>query len=499
MLAAAIFVCSPVLSAQDSKNGNGKDDEKNKFVEKQSVQHHKITIAGETVPFRSRAGTMEITLGQGKDKREAYVFYVAYTRTGVENRSERPITFSFNGGPGSSSVWLHLGCLGPWQVQIPDDASMPRPPYKLRENPLSLIDKTDLVFIDPVSTGYSRAKEGTDPEKFHGVRKDIRSVGRFIHNYVTDNERWGSPRFLIGESYGTTRAAGLSLYMQKRYGMEFSGLMLVSSILNFRIFSRGQDLKNVLRLPTYTVTAWYHEQLDEELQKRDLTDLLDEVESFSVDEYNVALMKGDELEENRKTEIAKALSDYTGLPKEYVLREDLRVPMSRFNKQLMREENRTVGRFDSRFTGQEADRADDSYEYDPSYAAVSGAFTEGIYRTLRDRLNFKSNRVYEVLTRKVHPWDYGRFESMGEVNVARRLRKAMHKNPHLDVLVASGYYDQATPYFAAEYTFNHMGLSERAKDNVRMTYYKAGHMMYIRGSSMKKMRKDLVSFLKESK
>jgi carboxypeptidase C (cathepsin A) len=478
----------------EKENGNGK---KTGSIQP-SVSTHEITIDGETVQYRAEAGTLDISLGQGEKKKQANVFYIAYTRTDVSGDGRRPLMFSFNGGPGSSSVWLHIGALGPKRVQMPDDLTHPQPPYSITSNPYSLLDTTDIVFIDPVSTGYSEAAGETDAKWFHGVRNDIRSVGRFIHQYVTRNNRWGSPKFLIGESYGTTRAAGLTLHLQERYGMDLNGVMLVSPILNFRLFSGDSDLEHVLRLPTYTATAWYNDALSEELLDRELPALLEDVEQFAEGAYAQVLMQGRTVSEEARTDVVKKLAKYTGLSEKYIRREDLRVPMRRYNKQLLREQNRVVGRFDSRFLGSEADQADDSYAHDPSYNAIYGPFTEGMYRVLRNHLNVQSNRVYEVLNRSVHPWDAGRFESMSNVDMTGRLRKAMHQSPHLKVHFASGYYDHATPYFASDYTIRHMDLSERARSNISTSYYRAGHMMYLTDDSMEKFRREIRSFVREA-
>ncbi len=508
-----LLVCLPVLLFQTGlsagPSSHSADENEQQKTKKQqaegkngkiepSVTKHEMTLQGTSITYRATAGTMNIQMGQDKKAREAHMFYVAYERTNVSEDEKRPIMFSFNGGPGSSSVWLHLGALGPKRVRIPENTVHPKPPYTLTKNPFSLLPETDLVFIDPVSTGYSQAAAGTDASKFHGVQKDITSVGRFIHNYITENNRWASPKFIIGESYGTTRAAGLALHLQERYGMDLNGIALVSAILNFQLLSGNMDLKSALRLPTYTATAWYNDALSKKMLNRDLQDVLQEVESFAENEYIRALMKGDALSDERRNRIVKTLASYTGLSTKYIEKQNLRIPLARFNKQLLREQNLVVGRFDSRFRGEEADQGDDSYRHDPSYSAISGAFTSGMYRVLRNDLNVQTTRVYEVLTGDVHPWDPDPFQSVSNVDMTDRLRKAMHQNPHLKVLVASGYYDHATPYFATEYTINHMDLSEETRENITMSYYRAGHMMYLTDDSMARFQEDLTSFLKRS-
>jgi carboxypeptidase C (cathepsin A) len=374
-----------------------------------------------------------------------------------------------------------------------DDASVEAPPFSLVENPESLLDRTDLLFIDPVATGYSRAAEGVDPKTFHGVEEDIESVGRFIHLYVTRNKRWNSPRFLIGESYGTTRAAGLAAHLQDAYGMELNGVLLVSSILDFSTVSLG-DLPSVLFLPTFTATAWYHKRLSPDRQK-DLRKTLQESEEFAIGEYATALLRGNSLPDDGRKKIAERLSALTGLSAEYVERSNLRISQSRFCKELLRTDRLTVGRLDARYAGRDKDAAGERYEYDPSYSAIQGPYTECLYSYVRRDLQFESDQVYEILTGKVQPWNYGKDAARASLNVAPRLRQAMTRNPHLKVLIANGYYDLATPYFATQYTVNHLDLEPPLRGNIRMTYYESGHMMYIHGPSLAQQRKDLDQFL----
>ncbi|UCC45769.1 MAG: peptidase S10 [Candidatus Zixiibacteriota bacterium] len=429
------------------------------------------------------------------DKPKASIFFIAYTRTGTEDPAGRSITFSFNGGPGSSSVWLHLGLLGPRRVLLDDEGWASAPPYQLVDNEYSLLDKTDLVFIDPVSTGYSRAFEGEDPKQFHGVHEDIESVGEFIRLYLTNYERWSSPKFLIGESYGTTRAAGLAGYLQDQHGIFLNGIMLVSSILSFQTtrFATGNDLPYILFLPTYTATAWYHGRLGEDLQS-DLKATLERAERFALGEYATALMKGDELPESEHSRIVQELAGLTSLTPEYIEQTNLRIAMWRFAKELLRDQRRTTGRLDSRFLGIDADAAGESYEYDPSYSNILGAYAGCLNDYVRRELEFESELPYEILTGNVHPWNYDRYRNR-YINVAETLREAITQNPHLKVFVANGYYDMATPYFATEYTFNHLGLDKSLQDNVSMAYYEAGHMMYIQKASLIKMKSDLAQFI----
>ena len=427
------------------------------------------------------------------EKAKASVFFIAYTRDDVENMSERPITFSFNGGPGSSSVWLHLGVLGPRCVTPDEDGELPHPPYQLKNNECSILDKTDLVFIDPVSTGFSRAVPGEEAKQFHGFKKDIESVGDFILLYLGRYKRWGSPKFLIGESYGTTRASGLSGYLQERHGTYLNGIMLVSVVLNFQTirFAPGNDLPYILYLPTYAATALYHGKLEADVQ---FESFIDEVRAFAMGDYTTALMQGSALSADQRASITQQLAKYTGLTPEYIERTDLRINIARFCKELLRDEGRTVGRFDSRYKGIDRDSAGEMYEYDPSSAVVQGAYTAMLNYYVRDELEFASDLPYEILSRRVHPWDYGDHQN-AYVNVADTLRKAMTTNPALKVFVANGYYDLATPFLASEYTFTHLGLDKSLQDNISMAYYQAGHMMYIDQGELQKMKRDLDAYL----
>jgi carboxypeptidase C (cathepsin A) len=467
---------------------------------------HTVTLGGQTIAYTVTAGTIVLKeeaekkgekAGEAEgEKPRATVFFIAYTRDDVPDKSRRPLMFSFNGGPGSSSVWLHLGVLGPRRVLMDEMGNPPPPPYRLVDNEYSLLDLTDLVFIDPVSTGYSRPVPGEKAREFHGFKKDIESVGEFIRLYTTRYQRWTSPKFLIGESYGTTRAAGLSGYLQERHGMYLNGILLVSCILNFQTarFGPGNDLPYVLFLPSYTATAWYHKRLAPELQK-DLQATLREVEAFAAGEYALAMMKGASLSADERARIVQKLARYTGLAPDYLQRTDLRIDIFRFTKELLRDEGRTVGRLDSRFKGVDRDSAGENFEHDPSLSIIMGPYTAALYDYVRGELKFESDLQYEIL----HPdlwsnWSYADFENQ-YVNVADTLRKAIAINPALKVLVANGFYDLATPYFATEYTFNHLGLHPSLSGNIALTYYEAGHMMYLHLPSLAKMKADLGSFI----
>ena len=487
----------------DEKKAEEKKQEKPKAFDKLVESTHSIKVKGKDLKYTVTAGTMilkEETTDREKEaegeKPRAQIFFIAYTKDGVKDKSERPLTFSFNGGPGSASVWLHLGVLGPRRVVMQDDGDLPAPPYKLTDNEYSLLDETDLVFIDPMNTGYSRPVEGEKPKEWHGFKKDIESVGDFIRLFTTRNNRWLSPKFLIGESYGTTRASALSGYLQNRFGMYLNGIMLVSVVLDFTTvdFNINNDLPFILFLPGYTATAWYHNVLT---PKRSLAQWLEEAEAFALGEYASALLKGDALTKEQRSQIAEKVSLYTGISKEFIERSNLRINDQHFFKELLRARGLTVGRLDSRFTGRDRLGITEVPEYDPLLTNITGPFMAAFYDYIRGELNFESDLPYETLSGFVHPWSYSEFENQ-YVHVAETLRAAMTHNPYLKVFVANGYFDLGTPYFATEYTFNHLGLDENLRKNISMEYYDAGHMMYIHLPSLKQIKTDLAKFIKSA-
>jgi carboxypeptidase C (cathepsin A) len=472
--------------------------------------HHQVTVQGRTLAYTATTGTIilkEETKGSKTDEKppedfdepKAAIFFVAYTLDGVEDKHIRPITFSFNGGPGSSSVWLHLGLLGPRRVALDENGFAPPPPYGMVPNEYSLLDATDLVFIDPVSTGYSRAVPGENPETYHGFQKDIESVGDFIRLYTTRFQRWSSPKFLIGESYGTTRAAGLSGYLQDSLGMYLNGIMLISAVLNFQThdFQPGNDLPFITFLPTYAATAWYHQMLPEDLQERGLRTFLDEVEAFVDGEYTPALMQGAALAEAERQAVQAKIARYSGLSEAYVEQTNLRINIFQFVKELLRSQKRTVGRLDTRFTGVDRNAVGENIEFDPSYTNVQGPYTAAFNDYVRGELAFESDLPYEILTGRVHPWSYKEHENRF-VDVAETLRSAMSMNPFLKIYIANGYFDLATPYRSTEYTINHLSLDPSLQPNIRMAYFEAGHMMYIHQPSLMHLRQDLLTFIQDS-
>jgi carboxypeptidase C (cathepsin A) len=414
----------------------------------------------------------------------------------VKDPAKRPITYSFNGGPGSSSVWLHLGVLGPKRVKLDDEGNASAPPYQLIDNDYSIFDKTDLVFIDPIGTGYSRMIAGEKVKEFHDYKRDLESVGEFIRLYTSRNERWASPKYIAGESYGTTRACGLAGLLQEKHGMYLNGLLLISCAMDFQTlrFDHGNDLPYVLFLPTYAATAWYHEALAPAEQKRKLKDLLQEVEAFAAGEYSAALFKGASLDAKERSAIVTKLVRYTGLSREYIESTNLRVQIHRFCKELLRAKGETVGRLDTRFKNKDRDSAGETFEFDPAHANLEGAFGATLNDYLRRELKFQNDLPYRLLSGLYLTWGWNEFSNK-YANVAETLRKAMRMNPHLRIYVANGYFDLATPHFAADYTFNHLNLDAARMKDIVTHYYDAGHMMYIHKPSIAAMAKDMRAFI----
>jgi carboxypeptidase C (cathepsin A) len=372
------------------------------------------------------------------------------------------------------------------------------PPHRLVDNEFSLLDASDLVFIDPVGTGYSRPAPGEEAKQFHGVEQDVESVGEFIRLYVTRYKRWSSPKFLIGESYGTTRASALAGHLQGRHGLYLNGLMLVSVVLNFQTleFEIGNDLPYILYVPAYAATAWYHRKLDAHLQAN-FEQTLREAQAFAYGEYMSALFQGDALPAEQRAAVVAKLSRFTGLSPHYVERANLRIEIMRFCKELLRDQQRTVGRLDSRYTGSERDAAGEAIAYDPSSAATYGPYAGALNSYVREELNFGSDLAYEVLVGLYKTWDYSKHQNK-YVDMSETLRSAMTQNPFLKVMIANGYFDLATPYSATEYTVNHLGLQQGLRGNLYMTYYAAGHMMYVHEPSLRQLAADLHRFVAQS-
>ncbi len=453
------------------------------------VTSHEITLNGQALKYKATAGMLPIRNAAGEA--EAGLFFVAYT---VEGSANRPLCIAFNGGPGAGSLWLHLGAIGPRRIRMKDDGTMPPAPYRLEDNQGTWLDKCDLVFVDPVGTGFSRATKLETARKFNGLTGDIDSVAEFIRLYLARNNRFASPLFLAGESYGTTRAAGLSGALANR-GIALNGVLLISSILNFQTarFTKGNDLPFALFVPTYTAAAWYHKKIDPAYQK-DLKAALKEARAFAEGDYATALMKGDRLTQAERDAIATKLGKLTGMSKSFLFKNDLRIEIQRFTKELRREEGITVGRLDSRLTGTDGDQGAATNEFDPSAAAILPPYTHAMNQYAREDLGYKTDAIYFALGGGILPWDYSSAQNQF-ADTSNALRAAFDRNPYMKVFVANGYYDLATPFFATEYTFAHMGLAPKHHQQITMKEYEAGHMMYIHVPSLFKLKADISAFI----
>jgi carboxypeptidase C (cathepsin A) len=472
-----------------------KEEKKDEKADKKTQTKHSITIAGRKIDFTATAGTLALKDAEGKTT--ADIFYIAYTKKGEANAAARPLTFSFNGGPGSSSVWMHLGLLGPKRVKLRNDGFAVPPPYELVDNEHCILDETDLVFIDPVGTGYSRAAKPEEAKNFYGLNEDAKSVGEFIRLYVTKHSRWPSPKFLIGESYGTTRAAALSGELLRSHRMNLNGIMLVSTVLNFQTLwgGSGNDLPHVLYLPSFTAAAWYHQKLPADLQKKPLPEVLAEAEKFASGDYNRALLLGAGLTKAERVEIVKKMARLTGLSADFVEAANLRVSLGRFNAELLRDQRLVIGRFDSRYTSTVRDPLSEHAERDPSADAIFSAFASTFNHYIRNDLKFEDDRPYNILA-SVGKWNWDAENEFADVSEI--LAESMTTNPFLKVHVSNGFFDMATPYFASRYTFNHLIIHPDLAKNIVQDDYTAGHMMYLNLPDLKKQKEDLAKFIREA-
>jgi carboxypeptidase C (cathepsin A) len=473
-----------------------KEKSKTSTDEEPVVTHHRMGLGGTELKYTATAGLIPIKDAKGDV--EARIFFIAYTLDSAGPTASRPLLFSFNGGPGSASVWLHMGALGPQRVAMPEEPTIPAPPFRLIENDATWLDATDLVFIDPVGTGFSRAAKPELNAKFHSVRGDIESVGEFVRMYLTRYDRWDSPLYLIGESYGTTRAAGLAGHLVDR-GIAFSGLILVSCALDFHAFSfaEGNDLPFLTYLPAYTASAWYHKKLPGDLQQQNLATALGEVERWTEREYVSILARGDRLTNDERNDAAAKLARYTGLPAADIEAHRLRIEMGHFCKDLLKAQRRSIGRLDARYQGIESSPSADQPSFDPSMAAIRAPYTSTFNHYLRTVLGYKSDVAYYILGEGVGRWDWQR--PMGYPATTDDLRDAMVKNPHLKVLIGSGYYDLATPYRAVEHTLAGLALDPALRKNITIEKYEAGHMMYLHLPSLHKLKRDGVALFEAGK
>jgi carboxypeptidase C (cathepsin A) len=461
------------------------------------VTRKSITVRGQTINYTAHAGMLPIRNNE-TNAIEGGMYYVSYTKDGA-NPGTRPITFVFNGGPGSSTVWLHLGAFGPKKVRLLPDGSAPPPPYNFEDNQYTLLDQTDLVFLDPIGTGYSRAASQQLGTKFWGLEEDLRSVQEFIRLYLTRYDRMGSPKFLAGESYGTTRAAGLAGTLADA-GIALNGVTLLSTVLNFGYSSqtRGNDLGFINFIPTYAATAWFHKKLPADLQRMTLSELTSQAEKWATTDYASALIKGNKIAPAEYRTAVEQMARFTGLKPEVIELNDLRVPLQVFNSELLEDQRKTVGRLDTRFTGFAALVAGGGRIGgapgigDPSEVVIRNTFTPVLTDYNRRELNYKNEDPYYILGGGIGQWNYPQNQY---ATVVPNLERAFAKNPYMKLFVAEGYYDGATPYAAVEYTLSHMSVDPSvAKNNIMVERYAAGHMMYIDEPSMKKLRADLLRF-----
>ncbi|WP_229740836.1 S10 family peptidase [Silvibacterium dinghuense] len=471
--------------------------------EKSSVTHHDLTLGSRTIHYTATAGTLLIRNEQ--DEPYGTIFYVAYTEDGVDAKN-RPVTFLYNGGPGSASLWLHMGSVGPVRVVTASPEATGPAPYQTVPNQYSLLDKTDLVFIDAPLTGFSKAVgKGTDKD-FRGVDQDLQAFDKFIQRYITVNQRWNSPKYLFGESYGTTRSAGLAGLLQED-GVSLNGVILLSSILNYNVRGPGFDAVYVGNLPSYAAIAWYHNKLAH--KPADMTAYLDEVRAFARGEYSEALSEGDLLPQEKFDAIAAKVAAYTGLSVEYVKNSKLRIEPTRFRKELLRGEGEILGRYDARFEGTDVDDAGENPGYDPSDTGISGVFIGAFHDYLSRELKYDTTDAYAVHSESNVPWDQthhpvgggggmGRMFGQRMPDVAMDLADAMRKNPKLKVYSANGLFDLATPFFLTEYDLSHMMVTPALAKNVEFGYYPAGHMVYLNVDALKQLTHDLDGFYAET-
>jgi carboxypeptidase C (cathepsin A) len=470
--------------------------------EESSVTDHSIRLGGQTINYKATASTT--LLKDDKGEPTALMYSTAYTRSDVKDFSQRPIAFIYNGGPGSASVWLHIGAFGPRRVVTDNATATPPAPYSVVDNNDSLLDKTDMVFIDPVGTGFSHAVGKAQDKDFWGVDPDVKSLAQFIVTYVSRNNRWNSPKFLIGESYGTFRSVALGNYLQSTDGMYINGIVLISSVIDASTvsFSPGDDRSYIFYLPTYAATAWYYKLLKN--RPDDVGAFVSSAREFAATEYADALMKGTKQTDAERTVIAGKLAGFTGLSEDYLLKADLRVALPQFNAEVQRSRGLTIGRYDSRYSGPTYDLLTENFEFDPSFTAVVGAFTAAFNGYVREELKFGQDKTYKVLpSGPSEAWDWKHNAGQGggfpsAPNVGNDLVREMIDNTHLRVEVENGYFDMATPFFATEYTMDHLLLPGNVRDRIHLQYYTSGHMIYLHDEDRAKLKNNIGAFIESA-
>ncbi len=465
-----------------------------------AVTHHQVTVGGKTLRYTATAGRLPIKDPAGVI--EAEMFFVAYTLDGQEP-SRRPLTFAFNGGPGSASIWLHMGALGPRKVVLAKEGFLPASPYRLEDNPGTPLEKTDLVLVDAVGTGYSRPADMQKGKKFWGLKGDVAGFSEFVRMYISRYERWSSPLYILGESYGTTRAAGIAGFLNNR-GISFNGIVLLSTVIDFETLeiTKKNDLGAILTLPTYTMIAAYHRKLAPELMQ-DMAKTREEVVRWASTDYAAALAKGDALTPQERQAVIDQIARYTGLKKDIIDLANLRVDVRQFTHWLLADQKLHVGRLDGRYTGPDPNGFFETPFYDPTGSAIGPPFTSVFNDYVRRELGYKTDLPYYVSAGQIstsqeegfwRKWEWGSAIE-GFPDTATPLRAAMVKNPYLKVLVMEGYYDLATPFAAADYTMNHLDLGPEYRKNISFATYDAGHMVYLRENGLAKMKKDFVDFI----
>lgn len=499
---------NPESQNRDARAGQQQDERRQNEntpipPERASVTHHQMTLNGKTLSYTATAGTLLIR--DENDKPYGSMFYVAYTLDGAEAKS-RPVSFLYNGGPGSATLWLHMGSFSPVRVETDSPKPTAGPPFQLVSNQYTLLDKTDLVFIDAPLTGYSRAVGKGEPKDFTGVDQDLRAFDRFIVRYLTVNDRWNSPKFLIGESYGTTRSAGLSDVLQSD-GVQLNGIVLISSILNYGIRSGGYDILYIGNLPSYAAAAWYYNKVPN--KPANIADWVQQAREFAGGAYAHALFEGDKLSDQELDSVAQQVSHFTGLSVQYVKECNLRISPTRFRKEVLRDERMTLGRYDMRFEGEDLDAAGENPSYDASDTGISGAFIASLHNYLESELKYDTTEQYRPSANSIGEWDWkhrpvggggfgGRGFAQSQPYVAADMADAIRKNPHLKVFSANGYFDLATPFFITEYDVDHMDLPKELRGNIQFGYYPSGHMIYLNVEALGKLHSDLEKFLTEA-
>jgi len=481
-------------AAAQSEAGQSREEHFGPAEEKTSTTSHTVRLDGREIKYTATAGTIPIRLDNGEVA--ARMFFVAYTKDG-EDAKTRPISFLYNGGPGAATIWLHMGSFAPKRVQMAEDGFQPAPPFKLEDNESSLIDVTDMVFVDAISTGYSRTAKGVSAAQFHGQTGDIRAFGEFINGWLSTYNRWPSPKYLIGESYGTIRSAGLSAELQQRHGIDLNGIVLISSLLTYQTLSPSpdNDIAYAANIETFTADAWYHKKLPADLQGLTIKQVVDQSRTFAWGDYMAALTKGNALTDAEKTAMAQKLARFTGLSPQFILNANLRVTAERFRKELLRDKRLALGRLDGRFTSIDLDAAGEREEFDISNQALQGPYTAMFEDYVKNELKWESDLHYPS-SGNVRPWTYVENRYMDETEA---LRGTMTRNPFLKVFVAFGYYDMATVMGGSEFNFTHLAYDKQVTDRVSTGYYEAGHMIYIRPSAHKALKQDIAKFIQGSK